>query len=147
MLGIPESAASPADAIPESLLSTAGTSIPDPEGQKSPFTSKTSISTASSRHFRVRRQSMEQLDLIKVFVYLFTIYLFHPIFFHCELQRVLQQFIIFWFCSSVDTRWKTFGCTGSTQRKLGRAKQSHKRQGNGGGFLRHAHEIPEQTYG
>lgn len=30
-------------------------------------TSINSISTSSSRHFRVRRQSMEQLDLIKVF--------------------------------------------------------------------------------
>lgn len=78
--------------------------------------SQTRSSNSSSRHFRVRRQSMEQLDLIKVFLLFFIRFLF------CRPSP--KSFHFFFLCASfwlssfpkrnflfthllADTRWKT----------------------------------------
>lgn len=65
MLGLPEGPIE-ADSLSD-VRSTAGS-----EGAAS----QTYSSNSSSRHFRVRRQSMEQLDLIKVFFVLHFFFVF-----------------------------------------------------------------------
>lgn len=82
MLGLPEAAmGDTADASTESLIASVIDADDMPTQKLLPSANASVITTTSaansssggsssggSRHFRVRRQSMEQLDLIKVFV-------------------------------------------------------------------------------